>query len=556
MRRRSFSIKWHVAILGVLIFAPLLAVQGILSYRIASSEREALENSVTALAREISDVIDRDLRAAQSTLLALGTSPHLETGNIEAFHAQARRVADIFPGSVIGLRAPGNRILTVTVQPFQSNLPQVTDPILQRADAQTVAENRLVITDLYTGAVTGRRFVNLQVPVVTTNQTYILSFALNPSYVREAILRERFDPALVVGVTDKNNTLIARSRDQDRFVGRPVSAEFVANTRADSGRFFGTTLDGVEVLNGYVRSPLSGWIVAAGIPTSVLQAPLRRTYWQLAMILMAGFAASILLAWLYSQYFTVPVMALQANTAEGAKGHRVSPIKTGISELDSVSVALANASAEIVRREAEQNLLVRELAHRVKNTLATVQAVATLSLRGATSPEAYKESIIQRVSGLARAHDVLIARNWAGTSLHEVLHAEADPFCDNMRLRLSSTDAEIGPQVAIALGMVFHELLTNAAKYGALSKADGSIEVDVAVTPRDGAPWIELTWKERGGSAFVTGSKPGFGTTLMTSTVANLGGTISFEPAPDGLVVRIAIPQVSDRPEQPSQDAG
>ena len=77
MRRRSFSIKWHVAILGVLIFAPLLAVQGILSYRIASSEREALENSVTALAREISDVIDRDLRAAQSTLLALGTAFHV-----------------------------------------------------------------------------------------------------------------------------------------------------------------------------------------------------------------------------------------------------------------------------------------------------------------------------------------------------------------------------------------------------------------------------------------------------------------------------------------------
>jgi two-component sensor histidine kinase len=556
VRRRSFSIKWHVAILGVLIFAPLITVQAILSYRIASSERETLENSVAAMAREISDVIDRDLRAAQSTLLALGTSPYLENGNIEAFHAQASRVAAIFPGSVIGLRAPGNRILTVTTQPFRAQMPLVTDPIMQQADRVTVAENRLVITDLYTGAVTGRRFVNLQVPVVTPTQTYILSFALDPAYVRDAMMRQHFDPNWVVSILDKNKVIIARSRDAERYVGQIAPKVLVDQMQDERGRMYGTTLEGTDVLIAYARSQLTGWTAVVGIPTSILRAPLNRTLWQLGLMLIAALVTAIGLAWLYSRYFTMPVMALHASTAEGAKGHRVTPIKTGISELDTVSVALSKASAEIARREDEQQLLVRELAHRVKNTLATVQAVATLSLRGATSPEAYKESIIQRVQGLARAHDVLIARNWTGTTVHEVLRAESEPFCDSTRLRVSSTDAEIRPPIAIALGMVFHELLTNAAKYGALSNANGTIDVDLARPERPDGRWIELTWTERGGAPFAPDRRRGFGTTLMTATLSNLGGTIAFEPTTDGLVVRIAMPEAADLEEVPLTPSG
>src|SRR4249919_2039662 len=79
VRRRSFSIRWHVAIVGLLVVAPLLLVEGILLQRIAKSERETMEQSATSLAREVRDTIDRDLQAGKSALLALGTSPHLDT---------------------------------------------------------------------------------------------------------------------------------------------------------------------------------------------------------------------------------------------------------------------------------------------------------------------------------------------------------------------------------------------------------------------------------------------------------------------------------------------
>ena len=132
MRRRSFSIKWHVAIVGLLVVTPLLLVEAILLQRIAKSERDTLEQSATSLAREVRDTLDRELQAGKSALLALGTSPYLETGNYEAFHRQAQRVAETFPGSVICLRNADGALLAVTVVPWGTPLAATLDPVLRR----------------------------------------------------------------------------------------------------------------------------------------------------------------------------------------------------------------------------------------------------------------------------------------------------------------------------------------------------------------------------------------------------------------------------------------
>lgn len=95
-------------------------------------------------------------------------------------------------------------------------------------------------------------------------------------------------PAWVVGVTDKNYRLIARSRDQERFVGQRATDDFIANTQGVEGGFLGKTLDGVPVLNAYVRSSLSGWRIVAGVPLATLEAPLRRSYLLLASMAAAG----------------------------------------------------------------------------------------------------------------------------------------------------------------------------------------------------------------------------------------------------------------------------
>lgn len=174
VRRKSLSIKWHVAIVGLLVVAPLLLVEGILLQRIAKSERETLERSATLLAREVRDTVDRELQAGKSALLALGTSPHLETANYEEFYHQAQRVAETFPGSLIGLRNASGALLAVTVVPWGTPLPATLDAVLKVADEKAIATRSTVVTDLYTGAVTGAKFINIELPVFRTDATFVL----------------------------------------------------------------------------------------------------------------------------------------------------------------------------------------------------------------------------------------------------------------------------------------------------------------------------------------------------------------------------------------------
>ena len=112
-------------------------------------------------------------------------------------------------------------------------------------------------------------------------------------------------------------TVAAYDRGADAIFVAPASADFIANTQGAEGSFLGTTLDGVPVLNAYVRSSLSGWRIAAGLPLATLEAPLRRSYLLLASMAAAGLLASFGLAFAYSRYLTAPVAALQAGRERG-----------------------------------------------------------------------------------------------------------------------------------------------------------------------------------------------------------------------------------------------
>jgi two-component sensor histidine kinase len=547
VRRKSLSIKWHVAIVGLLVVAPLLLVEGILLQRIAKSERETLERSATLLAREVRDTVDRELQAGKSALLALGTSPHLETANYEEFYHQAQRVAETFPGSLIGLRNANGALLAVTVVPWGTPLPATLDAVLKEADEKAIATRSTVVTDLYTGAVTGAKFINIELPVFRTDATFVLSLALRPDYISQVIQTKSIGPAWVVGVTDKNHRLIARSRDQERFVGQRATDDFIANTQGVEGGFLGKTLDGVPVLNAYVRSSLSGWRIVAGVPLATLEAPLRRSYLLLASMAAAGLLASFGLAFAYSRYLTGPVAALQELAANGAAGKPVVPFVTGIKELDAVSLALARAFDEIARREKEQGVLINELNHRVKNTLATVQAMANVTLKRSASLQDFITSFTMRLSALAGSHDALTEKQWSGASLKVLLLNAARPFCDQSRLRMVEEDVELSAPMAVPFGMIFHELFTNAAKYGALSNSDGYITVTWSVAHDDGKSKLHLIWQEHNGPAVDIPQRKGFGTILIEGVASDLGGRVDVDYDPRGLVLKTVVPLPSPR---------
>lgn len=195
-----------------------------------------------------------------------------------------------------------------------------------------------------------------------------------------------------------------------------------------------------------------------------------------------------------------------------------------------------------VRAEEQQKLLLDELNHRVKNTLATVQAIAAHTLRNHTDPKAFRELFEARLMALSGTHDLLTARNWRSARLHDVLLVELSPHGEG-RYELDGQDVNLSPNEALTLGLVFHELATNAAKYGALSRQEGRVCVAWRVSNAAGGERLSLTWREVGGPPVTPPKRRGFGSRLIERSLrGDIEGSASLDFAPEGLICRLEAP--------------
>jgi two-component sensor histidine kinase len=196
--------------------------------------------------------------------------------------------------------------------------------------------------------------------------------------------------------------------------------------------------------------------------------------------------------------------------------------------------------------EAQRDLLVAELSHRVKNTLATVISVAAQSFSRGPSVDESRRSFEARIRALARAHTRLAEGNWSGASLQAILLDELAPYRldDSSNVRVSGPDLMLDPKFAVALGMAFHELSTNAAKYGALSAKSGLVNVTVSITPDR---QLNVRWTESGGPAVVAPARNGFGRLLLEQALASdLRGKVQVEFTASGLSCDILAPLSAD----------
>lgn len=209
-------------------------------------------------------------------------------------------------------------------------------------------------------------------------------------------------------------------------------------------------------------------------------------------------------------------------------------------------IALRKALALNEEAQRHQQLLIHELNHRVKNTLAIIQSIAMQTLRGHDTPPEVQTTFISRLMALADAHDILTAENWDSAELGHVLtHAVGmhQPVNGLDRISLEGPTVRLEPKSAVAVAMAAHELATNATKYGALSGDTGSVEVRWKIEETPEAPILKLTWIERGGPRVVTPARRGFGSRLIERGLAGeLNGTARLDFQPGGLVCTIDAP--------------
>jgi two-component sensor histidine kinase len=265
--------------------------------------------------------------------------------------------------------------------------------------------------------------------------------------------------------------------------------------------------------------------------------------------------AKLLKAYL-RQLKAVPVVTADPTEAriavpldEQQQTHRLASLKPAEDELPAAARTVAAQPSltldEIREREQRLNLLMREMAHRSKNILAVVQAIARQSLTQAGSLEEFGQSFSARLQSLAQSHDLLTQVEWTGTRLTDLLRSQLGHYTEGgSQITIEGPDVNLAPVAVPYLGLALHELSTNAAKHGALSVPEGRVAVrwSLRATP-DAGERLWLRWTESGGPPVVPPTRRGFGTDVTRKLVARaLRGTVTFEFAETGIVWSLDAP--------------
>src|SRR5277367_3813852 len=209
---------------------------------------------------------------------------------------------------------------------------------------------------------------------------------------------------------------------------------------------------------------------------------------------------------------------------------------------------LAQAGIDAKEREAAdklQKLILEELHHRIKNTLATVSAIASQSLRNASSTQHAQQAIEGRLLALGRAHDLLLQARWSSANLRTIVRSAIEAFDnpDVAKFSIDGPDVQMASGAVIAIAMTLNELCTNTTKFGALSVPEGHVEIAWTLDQR--SQRLHLTWTEKNGPAVHAPEKHSFGTRLIETLGKQLKGDVKLSYEPAGLVYAFDVPLAS-----------
>ncbi|HEY0053548.1 MAG TPA: HWE histidine kinase domain-containing protein [Caulobacteraceae bacterium] len=515
-----------------LLVPAFIAMAALLVVNLGES-REAREQELIATARAVGAAVDRDLSRAMAINDTLVGSEAFARGDWEA----ARRRAERIP-----LGADAWLVLSTDdgVQRFNTNpdaRPQ-TAPVLPRpANMQRARQTgRGSVSDLITGAYTGRRLVSIDTHVETGGRGMNLAHLIAPTRFLSIFALQPLPEGAAVTLIGRDHRLIARSVQHEQMLGRRASPDMIAAMQASpEGVHASRSLAGEKTMVGFSRSPVSGWTVLVFVPRAQFDRPLYRNLLGFGLLALITGLIGSLVARSYSRTISRELELLEQDAVNLGHGAEI-PLRRGlIVNFEQLQRAISEASRELATRAGQQRLMINELNHRVKNTLATVQSLAVQTFRGG-DPEA-PAKFDTRLAALASAHDLLTATSWEEVAIGEVVTRCGPPLPD--RVDAGGDDVMLQPQAALALCMCLHELATNSLKYGALSSAIGRVTVRWTLVEPDA---LELVWTERDGPLVEGPTRRGFGTRLIDRLIENeLAGRVERDYRPEGLVIRARL---------------
>jgi two-component sensor histidine kinase len=535
-------------VLVLSVVSPAVLVLALTTLQAWHSGRDATERALLVRAEAVAAAVAREIDLARVTLQVLATSPFLASGDLEGFHGQIATLPRPASARILLTDASGQTLLN-------SRLPHGT-ALPPRANFERVAgvfqTGKAQVSDFYTGRATREPLVAIDVPArnAAGQITHAVSIVLGAQAISQVLEKQNLPSGWTAAVLDRRGVLIGRSRAAERFIGREAVPRSRAAIAAGTNPFSSVTQEGTDVRGAHAAINETGWTAVVVVTQAELEAPLRTS----VLVVTLGSSLLLLLGLITATWHANRIGRSVLALAEGAAalGHSAMPrpAPRGVREATRASIALRRAARSLARRrherdiaERRRSLVVAELNHRVKNMLATVQAIAAQTLRGTGGdPARFIEAFTARLKALARAHDLLTSNAWEDMDLSTVVKAALAPWLaptqDGKPPAISvrcacTTSLNLRPIQAQALVLALHELATNAAKYGALSRPAGQVEVWCG-PGEDGM--ASLRWIESGGPPIeASPERRGFGTRLLERGLARDLGTgarveLCFEP--------------------------
>ncbi len=527
---RPRSLKALLVYLTLAIIGPAaLASASLIAWNVGEAKK-AREEQLLNSAQMVSAAVDLRIAQMSTTAQAIAGADALRADDWPGLRRRIERF-DLGDRSWVAVSdATGRRLLNTFPGPQAAPAGLPRPASVQDA----VRTGRPVVSDLFWGSASGRSVVSVDAPVEDDPSGKVVTLVLEAVALRDLLAHfPTTAGVMMITLVDRRHRVVARTRDHEAFVGVPATAQMRAALRkASSGVTPSVSLDGDPTVVAFHRSALTGWTAMVVVPRSELTGPILAN----AAVLSAGVLAVLLLALFGATalggVLTREMRRLEDDAVRLGHGEAIGIRDGPVTQVNTVQGALSLASVELRRREDRQTLMIHELNHRVKNTLATIQALAVQSFRG--GGEDAPARFDKRLQAYASAHDLLTQVEWKEVDMRDVARRCLDQG-DGGRIHASGPDFRLQPHEALALCMCLHELATNSMKYGALSALAGQVSLTWERLDDAG---LGLEWRETGGPPVSPPTREGFGTRLMQRLArTELGGELDRDYAPTGLVV-------------------
>lgn len=540
------KLSTRLLLLVLLALVPMLAVQIYHEARYREQRRVEVGEQVQQMAGLVAGQLDRIIEGAEILMATLGEVPAVRFRSGEACRQTLLGLAARFDHlHLIRVAEPaGDVFCTSAAEDEPINIAH--RPYFQRV----LDEKSLVVSKLMRREPDGRKVIALAQPTLDQSGQVdtVLVLLLEPGEISRLLADIPLPEEAVIGVLDRRGHLVARVPHVIERIGEPIADEdFVARLFGpEEGRIARESEDGVRRFYGFARSgETRDLVVYVGLAEGPIFAEVDRLFRRQALLSIAAFLVAAIAAFWFADYAVRrPIKKLRAAIDRIAAGDLSAraDFASGIEELSELAASFDDMASKRRHAEQQQQVILRELNHRMKNGLAAVRSIAAQTLRHSATLEQFHRAFEGRIAALSRASG-LLTDSWRDTDLRALVEAVLDPYRTQANVHLSGPTVQLPSNVALTLSMTLHELATNAAKYGALSTPEGRVDVAWRLEEALGEPRIALDWAEQGGPPVRAPERRGFGRKLIEHSVSyELGGRAQLEFRPEGVRCRIEIP--------------